>query len=142
MPSGLSAKSKRLRTYKKIGYSLCSEIVEQKKEENAIYEMDAYEETFQKDLQGAQKQLVVSSPGLSLRKVQAFVKACQPVQERGIGISVLTLAPESYVEGAEERVQKCVDALLAVGIRVCTKERMHEHFAVIDARIVWYGSVN
>lgn len=133
---------KRLRTYKKIGYSLCSAIVDQKQVENTIYEIDEYEETLQKDVQGAQKQIIISSPGLSLRKIQAFVKACQNVQERGVGVYVLTLAPESYVEGAKERIQKCIDTLLAVGIHVETKGRMHEHFAVIDARIVWYGSVN
>lgn len=27
-------------------------------------------------------------------------------------------------------------------INVCEKEHMHEHFAVIDKQIVWYGSMN
>ena len=133
---------KRLRTYKKIGYSLRSTVEDQVQQENTIYEKDRYEKVFQNDLQGAQRQIIISSPGMSLRKVQAFIKECQRIQERGVNISILTLDPTSYVESLQTRIRKCIEALSAVGILVRTKERMHEHFAIIDARIVWYGNVN
>lgn len=39
-------------------------------------------------------------------------------------------------------VQDTLDLLKSVGVSVIYKSNIHQKFAVIDQRIVWYGSIN
>jgi len=39
-------------------------------------------------------------------------------------------------------IRECIDILLQHGVIVQTKDRIHQKYAVIDQRLVWYGSIN
>lgn len=41
-----------------------------------------------------------------------------------------------------ERHQKLIDELECTGVHVKLLSKMHEHYAIIDNEIVWYGSMN
>lgn len=41
-----------------------------------------------------------------------------------------------------KNIEKMIKELENNAINVCKKESMHEHFAIIDREIVWYGSMN
>ena len=41
-----------------------------------------------------------------------------------------------------EKTKELIAELMGLGVTVQEKPGMHEHFAVIDREIVWYGSVN
>lgn len=64
------------------------------------------------------------------------------VQENGVQIVVYTLSPERYPVSRTEITRKLVRELEQAGIRVMPREVLHEHYAVIDHEIVWYGSMN
>ena len=49
-------------------------------------------------------------------------------------VVVLTLETESY--------QKLIEELEGSGVYVKLLSKMHEHYAIIDNEIVWYGSMN
>lgn len=133
---------KRLRTYKKIGYEICNNIIVEKQNANTIFDIDSYEKVYEKDLLEANKEIIISSPGLNHVKVDAFVKLIKQRQEDGVKLTVITLNPEGYPEEKIEDTKRLVEKLKNCGVRIKLQEHMHEHFAIIDKEIVWYGSMN
>lgn len=85
---------------------------------------------------------MISSPGLNVSRVKAFIKQVNIVQEKGVQIVVFTLSPECYPANRTEITRKLVRELEQAGIRVLPQEVLHQHYAVIDHEIVWYGSIN
>ena len=133
---------KRLRTYKKIGYEICNNIIAGKQNANTIFDIDSYEKVYEKNLLEANKEIIISSPGLNHTKVDAFVKLIKHRQEDGVKLTVITLNPEGYPEEKIEDTKRLVEILKNCGVRIKLQEHMHEHFAIIDEEIVWYGSMN
>ena len=133
---------KRLRTYKKIGYEICNNIIVENQNANTIFDIDSYEKVYEKDLLEANKEIIISSPGLNHAKVDAFVKLIKHRQEDGVKLTVITLNPEGYPEEKIEDTKRLVEILKNCGVRIKLQEHMHEHFAIIDEEIVWYGSMN
>ena len=133
---------KRLRTYKKIGYEICNNIIVEKQNANTIFDIDSYEKVYEKDLLEANKEIIISSPGLNHVKVDAFIKLIKQRQEDGVKLTVITLNPEGYPEEKIEDTKRLVEKLKNCGVRIKLQEHMHEHFAIIDEEIVWYGSMN
>ena len=133
---------KRLRTYKKIGYEICNNVIVEKQIANTIFDIDSYEKVYEKDLLEANKEIIISSPGLNHTKVDAFVKLIKHRQEDGVKLTVITLNPEGYPEEKIEDTKRLVEILKNCGVRIKLQEHMHEHFAIIDEEIVWYGSMN
>lgn len=133
---------KRLRAYKKIGYELCLNLTEIKQQVNAIFDSESYNKVYEKDLQEANKEIIISSPGINKAKVKQLIMRLKERQEAGVSITIITLSPASYPESRAEKTKELIDDLKNVGITVKEKEMMHEHFAIIDQEIVWYGSMN
>lgn len=133
---------KRLRTYKKIGYKICNNVIAEKQNANAIFGIDTYEKVYERDLLETNKEVIISSPGLNQAKVNAFVRLIKQRQENGVKITVVTLNPEGYPEEKIEDTKALVQVLENCGIKVRLQDHMHEHFAIIDDEIVWYGSMN
>ncbi|WP_242875362.1 phospholipase D-like domain-containing protein [Butyrivibrio sp. INlla14] len=104
--------------------------------------MNTYETVFEKDLLEANKAIVISSPGLSQSKVNAFIRLMKHRQESGVKLTIVTLEPERYPVEKIEDTRRLVQLLRDNAINVHLKEYMHEHFAIIDDEIVWYGSMN
>ena len=133
---------KRLRTYKKIGYKICNNVIVEKQIANTIFDIDIYEKVYEKDLLEANKEIIISSPGLNHAKVDAFVKLIKQRQEDGVKLTVITLNPEGYPKEKIEDTKRLVEILKNCGVKIRLQEHMHEHFAIIDEEIVWYGSMN
>ena len=56
--------------------------------------MDTYEKVYERDLLEANKEIIISSPGLNQAKVNVFVRIIRQRQEDGVKITVATLDPE------------------------------------------------
>jgi superfamily II DNA or RNA helicase len=133
---------RRLRTYKKIGFEVCSEVVDKQEVSNSIFNSLGYWEVFEKDVHSAAKSIVISSPFLSSRKVEWLVDRSETLQKRGVVITVFSLRPEDYPEDGREHHTDLLERLASAGIYVNTQNHCHERYAVIDQSLVWYGSMN
>ena len=133
---------RRLRTYKKIGFEVCTEVVDKQKVSNSIFDSTGYWTVFEKDVLSAARSIVISSPFLSSRKVDWFVDQSETLQKRGVTITVFSLSPEEYLEDGREHHTDLLERLTSAGICVKTQSHCHERYAVIDQSQVWYGSMN
>ena len=61
---------------------------------------------------------------------------------KNIRVSVCTLSPERYPEKQRRMTESLITAMQENGIWTVLQPDIHEHFAVIDREIVWYGSAN
>ena len=57
-------------------------------------------------------------------------------------ITVVTKPPDNYADKDRARIKDCIETLMQHSISVKTKDRIHQKFAIMDQRIIWYGSIN
>lgn len=133
---------KRLRTYKKIGFKVVSNTVENKQDVNAIYDSGNYMEVFERDLIEAEKEIVISSPHIIREKILRFISIVKARQESGVKITVITETPERTMFGNTAFLYALIRQMQDVGIRVEISEEEIEHFAVIDHSLAWHGGMN
>jgi superfamily II DNA or RNA helicase len=133
---------RRLRTYKKIGFEVCTEVMDKLEVSNSIFDSIGYCEVFEKDILSAEKSIVISSPFLSSRKVGWLVVQSETLQKRGVTITVFSLSLEAYPEDGREHHGELLGRLTLAGICVKTQNHCQERCAVIDQSLVWYGSMN
>ena len=133
---------KRLRTYKKIGYHVSSDVITEKQDVNAIYDSGNYVEVFERDLIQSEKEIVISSPKLRKDKVDRFIRIVKPRQEAGVNITVITEEPENNLYENTLVSYLLIDEMKNVGINVKTVKNDEEHYAVIDGLLVWHGGMN
>ena len=134
--------NKRLRTYKKLGYSLISNAVLEKQIANAIYDSGSYSDIFEQDLVEAEKQIIISSPNITQDKIDRMIYITKQRPEAGCKITVITISPENTSYGSIDYYYFMIKKLESAGISVITKDEVDEHFAVIDNELVWHGGMN
>lgn len=135
---------KRLKGYKQLGYKIkdfSDEMPTLSDTENAkMFSKDDYKTDFEKDLLSAKKTIAISSPYLSKQEVNRFVFVVAKLISNGIKIFVITkpLSDESKSKTQSEVVK----SLETVGVQVFIKENLSQKIAVIDKKVLWYGTVN
>ena len=135
--------AKRLRAYRQIGYTLRPSVSEtERPEQGFIFDIDTYQTPYQEDLLHAKKEIIICSPSLRRRKVDEFLRLIQPIQERGVAVTVMTWQMDDDKYGSSDARAAILERLRVSGIELCTMESLSEHFAIIDKSIVWYGSLN
>ena len=133
---------KRLRTYKKIGYSIYNSAIHKHEAQNAIYDSSNYVERFESDLVGANKTIVISSPLLDYSKVNRFISIVQKRQDDGVSITVFTQIADNYLYGNIDDVNEIILMMNQQGIKIVQLEEISSCFAVIDNELVWHGGMN
>ena len=132
---------KRLRAYKKIGYEVCSEIIDKQEITNSIFDSHSYFDIFEKDVISAAGSVVISSPSFSFKKVNWLCAESECLQIKGVSVVVLTLDPEDYPEDGRDQHKSHIDHMTSAGVNVITRHKYRERFAIIDKSLVWYGSM-
>ena len=128
--------TKRLRTYKRLGYSVISDMILEKQKANAIYDSGNYADIFEQDLVEAEKKVIISSPQITQDKIDRMIYITSKRIEDGCKISVITLNPEDAAYGSAEYQYSMIRQMEEAGIQVILKDEVNEHFALIDEELV------
>lgn len=133
---------KRLKAYKQIGYEIYSGKDSPKQETNAIFDIDNYSEIFRQDLMAANKEIIISSPAVSAKKVEEMMILLKEKQEAGLHIVIVTWKPDMYGYGDSEYWMELQERMRGFGFEMNMAEDYCEHYCIVDREIVWYGSMN
>lgn len=133
---------KRLKTYKKTGFSIWTGDEQTKQIINAIYDSSNYTEKFEQDIVEAEKSIVISSSDIRQNKIDILLSLVKDRQEKGVNVTVITTDPEGVVYGSADVCYELIREMQQVGINVVTKAEVEERFAVIDEELVWHGGMN
>ncbi len=134
--------AKRLKAYKQIGYEVCGGLKSEKQTVNAIFDGENYYEIYKKDLLEADKNIIISSPAISGAKVYELINLLHDKQMAGIEVTIVTWEPDSYGFGDAGFWMQLHEEMRQAGFYMKTMEDTCEHYAIIDQKIVWYGSMN
>lgn len=133
---------KRLKNYKRIGYTVLSDINISKQATNAIFDSNNYQEVFENDLIESRKTILISSPEITKEKINRLIELVSTNQEQGVIVSVITKENSSLLNSSSAFYDELIFELKSNGINVITKEEVNECFAIIDDEIVWHGGAN
>ena len=134
--------SKRLRTYKRLGYSVVSNMILEKQSANAIYDSGNYADIFERDLVEAETRIIISSPQITQDKIERMLYVTKQRVEAGCNITVITLNPEETIFGNSSYNYEMIKQMEEAGVNVIVKDEVEEHFAIIDDELVWHGGMN
>ena len=133
---------KRLAAYSTLGYSVQATPVDTDRKTAVIFNQQSFLPVLAHDLAQTKKEIVVVSPYLSKGRVSQMKRLFFPALGNRASVAIFTRPPESFSDSTRPRVADLVAELTAGGANVILKDRIHQKFAVIDRRVVWYGSIN
>jgi len=71
-----------------------------------------------------------------------MLKQLRNALDKGIRTIVVTRPAEDFKAKDRMALQQILEELKICGISVVIKSNIHQKFAIIDQKIVWYGSIN
>lgn len=132
----------RLSTYKKLGFHVSENKDSHERMVNAIYDSSNYLEALQRDILESKESVYIVSPFLTSNKVDWLITTSKEILENGINITLITNPSSEIIVGNSNEVERMILSLREEGIVVVEKECNDLHFAVIDKKVVWHGSIN
>lgn len=95
------------------------------------------------DIDRAKRSIEVYCPFLDPRPVRTWSTQLAKRVADGVRVTVRTRPPEEQnTDAAVERVRGLVEELRGAGCQVEFRERMHEKVLILDATVLWHGSLN
>ncbi|MEW2156137.1 AAA domain-containing protein [Streptomyces sp. NPDC007189] len=95
------------------------------------------------DIDRARRSIEVYCPFLDTRPVRTWSTQLAKRVADGVRVTVRTRPPEEQTtDAAVERVRGLVEELRGAGCQVEFRERMHEKVLILDATVLWHGSLN
>jgi hypothetical protein len=133
--------AKRVKGYTAIGYKAkCEGVVPA--DGNILFDSSSFLPIFTADLLAAKREIVIVSPLLTQSRVSKMMNTIESCMLSGVKATVVTRPAADYAEKEHGRVSGIIKHLSDKGISVIEKSKIHQKFAVVDGRIVWYGSIN
>ena len=129
---------KRLKGYAGIGYKAKGD-VKPLDEMNVIFDSGNFLTVFSNDIISANNELIIVSPFLTKRRINMMLKYLDSAR---VKVTIVTRPIEDYSEKDSANIAFCIEVLEMHNISVITKSKIHQKFAIIDNKIVWYGSIN
>ena len=133
--------SKRLRTYKRIGYEL-SQDAERKPDEKFFYDSETYSEAFRTDIINAKSEVIISSPYVSNTGSERLLREYANMLNKGTTISLITYPSFKYSDDIKAKIENIHNKIKMSGINVMFADYIPSRYVVIDKEILWYGSMN
>ncbi|MCL2088677.1 MAG: DEAD/DEAH box helicase family protein [Oscillospiraceae bacterium] len=129
---------KRLKGYASIGYK-AKATPHPTQDTHSIFDSNSFVSVYSADITAAVDEIYIVSPFLTKQRVLSSLHYLTQTRAK---VTVVTKPPDDYEEKDRHRIEECIEFLRQHGIAVKTKPRIHQKYAVIDRRIVWYGSIN
>lgn len=131
--------NKRLAGYSSIGYKakaghLADESVD------IIFDNNNFLPVYKNDLVNATREILIVSPFITKRRVLQMLELINIALAQKVNVTIITRPATDYKD--KPAVEDILGLLKTAGVNLVCKSNFHQKFAVIDQKIVWYGSIN
>ena len=133
--------SKRLKAYATLGYHVCGERSDTYLHNDIIYDQKTFIDPFLSDVRTAHRSIVIISPFIKELRINWLYRAIQD-NNHPLKVTVVTRSPDTFQGKTSQNVSLAIQKLKEFGAEVICREAIHQKFAIIDQKIVWYGSIN
>ena len=133
--------NKRLSGYASIGYKakgdgFASESVD------IIFDNSNFLPVYSNDIMNASREILIVSPFATKKRTFQMAKNLKIAYANNVNIIILTRPAEEYKLKDLSTWQEAIDELKSSGATLVLKSNIHQKFAIIDQKIIWYGSIN
>lgn len=132
---------KRLKGYASIGYSAKSDS-KPFEATNAIFDNNNFMTVFSNDVSSAKSDMVIVSPYMTKKRLDQMINTFSSGINSGAKLTIITRPVSDYKEKDKSSFEDMLDSIRSTGSGIIFKSNIYQKFAVIDQRIVWYGSIN
>jgi len=138
--------NRRLSGYASIGYKMKGELflTPPEKEENVdiIFDKSNFYPVFLNDINHAKREILIVSPFVTKRRTQQIIRELEPALARRVKVTVVTRPAENFRNKDLTAWREATKQIETSGIHLVFKPHIHQKFAIIDRKIIWYGSIN
>jgi superfamily II DNA or RNA helicase len=131
---------KRLSGYAAIGYRAKAESVTDEPAD-IIFDNNNFLSVYHNDMMNAMREAVIVSPFITRRRASQMLPNMAELARRA-SVVVVTRSANTYKDKDKSVLEETLASLQDAGVRILFKPNIHQKFAVIDQKIVWYGSIN
>jgi phosphatidylserine/phosphatidylglycerophosphate/cardiolipin synthase-like enzyme len=107
-----------------------------------IFDKDNFLSVFNQDIVATQKEIVIVSPFVRKHRVSRMIQNLKVATARNLSVIVVTRPKEDFPDKDHAALLRTLDLLTMSGVKVVFQANIHQKFAVMDRKIVWYGSIN
>ena len=132
---------KRLTGYASMGYKAKGEDIVSASPD-IIFNKDSFLSVFSNDTACAKKEILIVSPFVRKRRAAQMTQHLKIALTKGIRVIAVTRPVEAYKAIDRSALERVVEMLKDNGISVVFRPNIHQKFAVMDQKTVWYGSIN
>ncbi|MCW0483833.1 TOTE conflict system archaeo-eukaryotic primase domain-containing protein [Gaoshiqia sediminis] len=133
--------NKRLAGYASIGYKAKGENLAAESTD-IIFDKSNFLPVYSNDIVNASKEILIVSPFVTIRRTLQMMQNLKIALAKGVKVVVLTRPAEDFKDKDLIAWKTALNFLKSSGIVVVFKSNIHQKFAVMDEKIVWYGSIN
>ncbi|MBN1930531.1 MAG: DEAD/DEAH box helicase family protein [Desulfobacterales bacterium] len=132
---------KRLNGYASMGYKAKGEQLNDTPLD-IIFDKDNFLPVFNQDINAAKKEILIVSPFIRKMRTLQMTKHLKVALEKEVRVLIITRPKEDFKTKDHTTIQRTLDLLTDYGASVVFKSNIHQKFAMMDQKIVWYGSIN
>jgi phosphatidylserine/phosphatidylglycerophosphate/cardiolipin synthase-like enzyme len=107
-----------------------------------IFDKDNFLPVFNQDINAAKKEILIVSPFVRKMRALQMTKHLKVVLEKNVRVLIVTRPKEDFKPKDHATIQRTLNLLTDCGASVVFKSNIHQKFAVMDQKVVWYGSIN
>ena len=97
---------------------------------------------FCNDFSSAKSDMVIVSPYMTKKRLFQMMNIFSSGINNGAKLTIITRPESDYKETDKAAFADMLNSIRSIGAAIVFKSNIHQKFAVIDQRIVWYGSIN
>jgi superfamily II DNA or RNA helicase len=132
---------KRLSGYAATGYKVKGEPVPAEPAD-IIFDTHSFLPVFSNDIVVAKRDILIVSPYVTVRRSLRMMQLLKSALDNGVKVVVITRPIEDFKDKDKVVIQGNLDVMIEAGVKIVFRSKIHQKFAVMDQRIVWYGSIN
>jgi len=107
-----------------------------------IFDNTTFLSVYKNDLLHAAREILIVSPLVTKRRVSQMLPFLSAALERKVKVVVVTRPVTDFRENNHSALKETLALFPAAGVQVEHKSNIHQKFAVLDQKIIWYGSIN
>lgn len=133
--------NKRLSGYASIGYKAKGES-SNSEAINVIFDKSNFLPVYTNDIVNAKREIIIVSPFIAKRRTVQMIQYLNIAIQNKVRVVVVTRPVEDFNQKDVAALQGVLELLKDAGISMVFRTNIHQKFAIIDEKIIWYGSIN
>ncbi len=132
---------KRLKGYASIGYRAKVDSITDTSTDN-IFNKQSFFPVYLNDITNAREHILIVSPFVTKKRVLQVLDLFKEKIDHQVDISILTRPVEEFDEMKRSKLDEVFAILQKAGVNLIFKSNIHQKFAIMDRKTIWFGSIN